>query len=220
MFKKFFGNKDDKDKEEQAARYKLWNDQKSAAMEGILGKEYDKVMHAVIPYFVGGSLDLYYYPYSIPGTGIATKELIDEFGKGPRSKTFQTYELVMFTRETIDLAGAKDETTAFGKANSNINSIMNLIARYSAEATLNPGETIEFPADMERVGGKCLILDSYDPKGTGFHFVNKTFGLMLIMEIFKSEMEWAMSNGGTNLISKLKGAGIYPYSDLNRNPIL
>jgi hypothetical protein len=36
-----------------------------------------------------------------------------------------------------------------------------MVARYSAEVTLNPYETCEFPAEMERVGGKCLIVDGY-----------------------------------------------------------
>jgi len=44
-------------------------------MEAILGKEHDMVMHAMIPYAIGGGLDLYYFPNKIEGVAIATKEL-------------------------------------------------------------------------------------------------------------------------------------------------
>ncbi len=42
-----------------------WYEKKSALMERILGKEHDMVMHAIIPYEIGGSLDLHYYPNSV-----------------------------------------------------------------------------------------------------------------------------------------------------------
>ena len=52
-----------------------WFDNKTAMMVDLLGKEHDMVMHAVIPYAIGGGLDLYYFPHGIEGTAIATKEL-------------------------------------------------------------------------------------------------------------------------------------------------
>lgn len=189
-------------------------------MEVLLGKEHEEVQHSLIPYAHGGWLDLYYYPHGIPGTGVATKELIDERGKGPGNARFKAYELVMFTRQELDLTDVAGETTAFGKANEDMVWVLTLIARYGTEASLNPFETLEFPADFGRVGGKCFILDSYDPKGTGFRFMNQSFGLLLVMEVFRSEMKWAMENGGAELIGRLKDAGVYPYSDLDRSAIL
>ncbi|MES2982911.1 MAG: hypothetical protein V4727_11405 [Verrucomicrobiota bacterium] len=138
-----------------------WYDEKSAYMEAVLGKEHDMVMHAIIPYAVGGGLDLYYYPNGIEGVGIATKEVSDLPDQGSSNKQFDQYELVMFTRHQLNLDIAKDKSTAFGKAHSNINSILNCIAPYSAQATLNHNETCEFPAEMEGLGGKCLIFQAY-----------------------------------------------------------
>jgi hypothetical protein len=40
------------------------------------------VMHAIIPYAIGGGLDLYYYPNGLPGTAIATKELSERNWSG------------------------------------------------------------------------------------------------------------------------------------------
>jgi hypothetical protein len=138
------------DADEEAGQ--RWYDRKSALMEEMLGKEHDMVMHAIIPYAVGGGLDLYYYPNGVSGTAIATKELSELPGEGSSNNMFQCYELVMFTKHQLDLDAAKDEETAFGRAHSVINAVLNQIAPYSAQATLNPNETCEFPADMPHVG--------------------------------------------------------------------
>lgn len=66
-----------------------WYDRKSALMEQMLGPEHDMVMHAMIPYHLGGSLDLYYYPNGLPGTAIATKELCTLPGQEPRNKVYR-----------------------------------------------------------------------------------------------------------------------------------
>jgi hypothetical protein len=201
--------------DEKAARE--WDEHKSKLMEEILGKEHDMVMHAIIPYAVGGGLDLYYYPHGIPGTAVATKELSELPDQGSANRDFSCYELAMFTRHALNLGEAKDKTTRFGKAHSNINSILNCMARYSASAELNANETCEFPADMERLGGKCLVFDSYGSR-TGETVRN--FGILVIIEVFRSEMEFARKQGAPELFSRLKAAGHYPYSDLEREPVV
>jgi hypothetical protein len=173
-------------------------------------------MHAIISYAVGGGLDLYYYPNGLPGTAIATKELSELPNEGSSNKVYRSYELVMFTKHRLDLDAAMDETTEFGRAHMNINTILNRIAPYSAQATLNPNETCEFPAGMERVGGKCLIFDGYACHSDD---VAENFGLLALIEVFRSEMEYARKHGGANLIKRLKAKGHYPYSDLDREPV-
>jgi hypothetical protein len=193
-----------------------WGDRKSSLMEASLGKEHDMVMHAIIPYAIGGGLDLYYYPNGVPGTAIATKELSELPNEGSSNDVYSCYELVMFTRHPLDLDAAQDEKTPFGKAHSTINAILNCVAPYSAQATLNPNETCEFPADMEGVGGKCLVFDGYAVHSDDM--VDR-FGLLAIIEVFRSEMDYARKHGGAELIKRLKQKGCYPYSDLDRKPV-
>jgi hypothetical protein len=181
-----------------------------------LGKEHNRVMHAVIPYAIGGALDLYYYPNGDFKTAIATKELSELPGKGSSNRVFECYELVMFTRHALDLDAVNDEATEFGRAHSSIRAILNRIAPYSAQATLNPNETCEFPADMPRVGGRCLIFDGYP---VYFNDAPLSFGLLAVIEVFKSEMEFARRNGGAKLLQRLLDQGHYPYSDLDREPV-
>jgi hypothetical protein len=191
--------------------YQQWYDDKTAMMVQHLGAEHDSVMHSMIPYNLGGGLDLYYFPNGIPGTAIATKELCEMRGEGSSNDVFDNYELVMFTRHALSLDDAKDESTPFEQVHCSMNAILGCIAPYSAEATLNPNETCEFPAEMDTVGGKCLIFDAYGSDGE-----HAEFGLLAIIEVHRSEMEYARKHGGRQLIGKLKQAGYYPYSDMDR----
>lgn len=193
-----------------------WYDRKSMLMEEFLGPEHDMVMHALLPFIVGGGLDLYYYPNGISGTAIATKELSNLPGSGSSNDIFTNYELVMFTRQALDLDGMYDDGNAFAVVHRKINQTLNLIARYSLEANLNPKETCEFPEDMPDVGGRCLIFDSYPPEMSED---SSEFGLLLIIEIFHSEMQYAMKHGGAKLIKRLKDRKYYPYSDMDRKSV-
>ncbi len=210
-------NGSDAPSDEELAEMEAWDKEKSAQMESVLGKEHDMVMHALIPYGIGGSLDLYYYASGVAGTGIATKELSEKPGEGSKNDVYPCYELVMFTKLPIDLDLVQVEGSAFGTIHDTIRRVLNMIARYSAQAKLNPRETCEFPADMEKVGGKCLIFDAYEPSGER---KEAEFGVMLVMEVHRSEMEWARANGGAKLIEKLKEAGHYPYSDMERDAVV
>ena len=201
------------DEDEIAAQE--WYDRKSALMANILGEEHDTVMHAMIPFAIGGGLDLYYFPNGIEGTGVATKELSEFPGEGSSNDVFDCYELVMFTRQPISLDDAQDESTAFDQVHGSINAILNSIASYSSQATLNPNETCEFPEDFQTIGGNCLIFDAY-----GTDKEHSEFGLLAVIEIHRSEMDFARKNGGVRLIQKLKKSGVYPYSDMNRPTVV
>jgi hypothetical protein len=126
---------------------------------------------------------------------------------------YHCYELVMFTRHPLDLDAAKHESAPFGRAHAAISAILNCVAPYSAQASLNPNETCEFPADMPRLGGRCLIFDGYPSYS---HAEPTDFGLLAVIEVFPSEMEYARKNGGAKLLERLQAKGHYPYSDLDR----
>jgi hypothetical protein len=211
-----FGKKDNQGSDLDARAEEEWYERKSKLMGDILGWEHDMVMHAIIPYALGGGLDLYYFPNGIAGTAVATKELSELPNEGSSNKRFSCYGLVMFTRRTLNLDDAKNKETAFGKAHANINIILNHMAPYSATASLNPNETCEFPAGMDLVGGKCLIFDDY---GSHTEKSVRRFGMLAVIEVFRSEMNFARTHGGAQLIAKLKSAGHYPYSDLDREPV-
>jgi hypothetical protein len=213
-----------KEKQEQEDALELASYQaKSEFMERILGKEHDMVRHSIIPFAVGGGLDLYFYPGFMGGTAIGTKELVDRDFGGPANKLFDCYELVMCAKSAIDLASAAEEVPpkgSFGHEQREIHGMLNILGRYAPQAKLNPYDTLEFPAEMQGVGGKCLIIDALCEPFADEKTKAKKFGLMLVMEIHRDEMEYAMKQRGKELIAKLKAKGHYPFTGIERESVL
>lgn len=203
-----------------AEEYERHAEAKTAAMETILGPMHDMVGHAVIPFQVGGAVDMYYFPNCMPGTAFATMELIDPDGKGPRPNRLGTYELVAFTRHAIpaDGSGGRDKGP-FGQIEQRIWAIFTTVGHYGRQAVLNPGETCEVPAG-EGQQELCLLFDTYAKDGGEFEIDGQKHSLLLCIEVFREEMEYAMENGSKALIEKLKAAACYPYSDLDRDPVV
>ncbi|MDR0506905.1 MAG: suppressor of fused domain protein [Dysgonamonadaceae bacterium] len=188
---------------------------KMSGLEAVLGKSHNMVGHAIIPFEIGGSVDMYYFPNGIKGTGFATMELLDLDGKGTLPNRRGTYEFVAFTKLNYESGGEKGTQMPFSLIERKICRIFTGVGFYSREAVLNPGETCELP-NGEGKENTCLIFDYY-----GDFFVGKRkHHLLLIMEIFRSEMEFAMKNGSAKLFELLKDKGIYPYSDLDREPVV
>lgn len=188
---------------------------KKQGLENVLGEMHDMVGHAIIPFAVGGAVDMYYFPNHIKGTGFATMELIDPNGTGPLPNRFGTYELVAFTKERMN----EDEevSTAFTTIERRICGTFTTIANYSSQAVLNPLETCEIPSDEAEY--RCLIFDNYRPAGEGFQVGDRRHHLLLCLEVFRSEMEYARKQGSVALLGLLKQKGFYPYSDLDREPV-
>jgi hypothetical protein len=189
---------------------------KSIGLENVLGKMHSVVGWASIPFVAGGALDMYYFPNHIEGTGFVTMELIDPDGGGPLPNDLGTYELVAFTRH--EYADGEDSQTPFNLVKKEFCGFFSMIGFYSREAILNPNETCEVPKG-EGEEGACFIFDVYQPDQTEFNIGDRKHHLLLCIQLHRSEVEYAMTNGGQELIRKLKQAGNYPYSDLDRIPV-
>ncbi len=181
---------------------------KAQGLENILGKPADLVGHAIIPFDAGGAVDMYYYPHAIKGTGFATMELIQPDGSGPVANRNGTYELVAFTK--LNYVNDTTETSPFNLIERRTCGTFTAIGFFSFEAKLEPGETMEIPADDAPT--KCIVFDEYRPHNKDFLIGDKKYGLLLVIEVFRDEMEYAMRNGSDALLEKLKEKGFYPYS--------
>lgn len=215
--KNIFGKKNTEQKFSNEI-YEKHYEAKQKAIERILGKMHDSVGHAIIPFQVGGTVDMYYFPNVIRGTAFVTMELIEPDGTGPIPNRMGTYELVAFTKHSLSESD-KNEEHPFNKIERRICGIFTVIGNYSFEAKLEPGETIEIPGD-EGEEGTCLVLDEYKREGVNFEIDGKKHGLLLCIEIFRSEMVYAMENGSAKLLAMLKEKGYYPYSDLDRQSVI
>jgi len=199
--------------EEHEKDYEL----KSEGLESVLGKMHDLVKHAIIPFAIGGAVDMYYFPNHIKGTGFATMELLDPDGKGPKENRLGTYELVAFTKHNFSTS--EETQTPFYLIDRQACGFLTAIGMFSSQAVLNPKETIEVP-NGKHEENTCLIFDLYEPNGNKFLIGNREHHLMLCMQIFRSEMEYARQHGSDELFKKLKEKEFYPYSDLDREPVI
>ena len=197
--------------EEFETDYKL----KEQGLENVLGAMHGIVGHAIIPFSIGGAVDMYYFTNGVKGTGFATMELLDPDGNGPKPNRIGTYELVAFTK--LDYNDIEENPTEFNTIERRFCGIFTTIGNYSSQAVLNPFETIEVPNRTDE--NNCLILDKYAPEGKEFAIGDRTHHLLLCLEVFRSEMEFARKNGSGKLIELLKEKGFYPYSDLDRDPV-
>ncbi|MCL2474648.1 MAG: suppressor of fused domain protein [Chloroflexi bacterium] len=210
MFENWKKRKADKEEKLEDDAYQI----KDKYIESIMGKEHDMVGHAIIPYCVGGAFDQYYYPDFCNGTAIVTKELVNYKFNSPKNDIYDAYELVIVTRNKINTSGE----LALEYDDGPFIEILNMLGRYSTTAKLNPFETIEFPDgfENENLSRRCLIIDAISEPLCNEETHNRKFGLMLIMEIHRDEMEFAMQQKGKDLIEKLKQKGIYPLTGVNR----
>ncbi len=214
FFKNLFGGNKKREftEEELNTDYEL----KTKGLENLLGKMHDIVGHAIIPFEIGGTVDMYYFNNHIPGTGFATMELLNPDGIGPKKNKLGTYELVAFSNKKYN--NNDENQTDFNLIERRICGIFTAIGNYSKQAVLNPNETIEIPKGEDE--NMCLIFDNYKPENKEFKIGERSHHLLLCLEVFKSEMEYARNNGSENLIKLLKEKGIYPYNDLDRNPVV
>ncbi len=189
---------------------------KKKGLETILGEMYPMVGHAIIPFQIGGAVDMYYFTHAIPGTGFATMELLEPDGSGPQPSKIGTYELVGFTKFKIEDENEKEN---FARIERRMCGIFTILGNYSREAVLNPLETVELPGGKDEPN-RCLILDEYKKDGVEFLVGGRRHGLLLVVEVFRSEMEYAMQHGSSSIIRKLQEKGYYPYSDLDRDPVV
>jgi hypothetical protein len=193
---------------------------KTKALERVLGPMHHMVGHAIIPFQLGGSVDMYYFPNGIAGTGFATMELIEPDGTGPKPNRVGTYELVAFTKQRMPAmeAGQLKKDDSFTVITSRMCRILTLVSLYSFQAVLEPGDTCEIPGEDENT--HSFVFDEYDPHGTGFIIDGKTHCLLACIEVFRRELEYARQNGSDALLKRLKLTGNYPYSDLDRQPVI
>ena len=206
-------------REFEDAEYRKHFDAMKSAVERFLGPMDNIVGHAIIPFELGGAVDMYYFPNHIRGTGFVTFELIAPDGSGPMPNRIGTYELVTFTKlMKPPIARDRDTNHPFNKIERRMCGIMTKIGRYSFEAVLNPGETCEIPPVHEQPA-QCLIFDQFGGKDEIFEIGGHKHSILLCIEVFRSEMDYAMKQGSEVVIKKLKEKGYYPYSDLDRDPV-
>jgi len=215
MLKGLFGGSKKKEPGFSEEEFERDYESKKLGMEKILGPMYPLVGHAVLPFQLGGPVDMYYFAETCEGTCMATMELLEPDGTGPKPSRIGTYELVAFTKHKVSY---EPNNPKFDEIVMRMRVIFTNLARYAVDDKFNPLETVELPGSKGDPG-YCVILDEYKKPGTDFLVSGRKHGLLLVIIVHRSEMIAAMKNGSVTVLDKLKDKGYYPYSDLDREPV-
>jgi hypothetical protein len=141
-------------------------------------------------------------------------EVVEPNGDGPVIGDFGRYEFVAFTRLPFD----QRDTPSFQAIENRLWGIFTSGANYSRVAALGSNQTVEMPGEGED-DSNFLVLAEFEKPGVELMVNGLPFRLLLIIEVFRSEMEFARREGVPALIGRLEAAGYYPYSDLDRQSV-
>jgi hypothetical protein len=187
-------------------------DAKQKALENLLGPMDQSVYHAIVPFSMGGSLDLYTFSNAIPGTVFVTQELIgpgkqDRTARGPKG----FYELAMCRKANA----AQDEAGL-----NLVSRLLNPVAQHAFSTPLGPGETAALPGEDDDGPPQFVLFTEFNPRGVPFAVGDETFILLCVITIFESEFAFIKKHGVAPFLDKLKAAGEYPYSTLERAAVV
>ena len=217
-------------------------------LDEILGPAEPLVLHSIVPFCIGGALDLYYYVNSrFGGTFFASQELTSPDFL-PSNRSLDAFELAIATRLTVksqpDETPTKTKKPGFfkrlfsvkspeEKKRDDLHRVLTNLAFYvcSDGVEVNGYDTLEFPQDFDdkQLAGRCFIFDELPaaapvPVPTSpderSPLDGKRFGVLLAIEVFRKEMNWAREEGTEKLVERLQAAGAYPFSDLDREPVV
>jgi hypothetical protein len=179
------------------------------ALEGILGRAEPSIHVAIPPLYDGGGADVLAFRGFVPGFTYVTSGLtggVDNVHQKP-GQSVGNYELMI----CLPSGGA-------WAAN-----LISLLARYTLETVVNPGETMDLPVDeVPALKGSlisAILFAEPDLKGKRFQFAGKQFGLLLCVGVTTRELKVAQRDGSAILLRALKRKGVFPYFDVSRSSL-
>ena len=174
-------------------------DARKAALESVLGPAEDTVLHAAIPFYLGGQADVLSFRTQIAGRVAATCELLGE----PSQKRN--------VQGTFELAFAHRDDNAWGP------NIISRLARYTCDAVLQPGQTMDIGA---AVPAKSTIAGFFFDDFKRMKFQGAKAGVLLCIGLTADEVAACRRGKRQMVYDALIAQQVFPYTDLFRPSVL
>jgi suppressor of fused protein SUFU len=173
----------------------IW-DSRIAALSEALGSNMVSGFHAPQPFAFGGQADVLVFDH-LGGRAYVTADLT-----GKPEMVYADYELMVCHRDKETIWGAN---------------VVSRLAPYTQQAPILSGESMDIDeATPTHSPIKALLFDTYRT----FNMFGETFDLRLCIGITKDELQFKFDHGAEALLSKLREAGVYPFTDLSRSSVL
>ncbi|TKW61185.1 MAG: suppressor of fused domain protein [Blastochloris viridis] len=178
------------------------------ALEGIFGAKETEILVAAKPLHMGGDADVVQFKHHISGVVYVTSGLtLAE--NDQKSSEWKQYELMICHRDSGEDWGAET---------------ISRLAPYTLEYELQPGHTMDLGESDEDSTLSALYFDEYatfEVQGD-----SNTYGVLLAVGITEDELEYIRQLQDEGLPAhmiftrKLEKAGVFPYTDLQRDSIV
>ncbi len=179
---------------------KIW-DARIEALTRALGEPGDTVFHSPVPFHLEGFADVVPFPSYVTGMTYVTADLT-----GPESAQIDNalgnYELMICLQ--------KDTPAAAG--------LISKLARYTCDAELNPGETMDMPNFFGDKTMRGILFTTPEPE-ISFQLAGNDCGLMLLIGITKEELAFKQQHGSEKLLALLKQHKVFPYTIPDRKTV-
>lgn len=174
-------------------------DARKAALESVLGPAEDTVLHAVVPFHLGGQADVLAFHKHIAGRVAATCELL---GEPSQKQNLQgTYELMIADRDGNDWGP----------------NVISKLARYTCDAVLQPGQTMDIGS---AVPPKSTIAGFFFDDYKRMKYEGQDAGLLLCIGLTADEVAACRKGKRQEVYDALKAQKVFPYTDLFRPSVL
>jgi hypothetical protein len=175
-----------------------WNARKGA-LESVLGPAEDTVLHAMVPFHMGGQADVLVFRKHVAGRVAATCELLGDPSQKPN--LLGTFELAIAHRDDSDWGP----------------SVISRLARYTCDAQLQPGQTMDIgPAVPPKSTISGFLFDDYKR----MTYADADAGLLLCVGLTPDELEACKQGKRQMVYDALIAQGVYPFTDLFRPSVL
>jgi hypothetical protein len=151
-----------------------------------------------VPLYLGGDADVLTFRHFVPGFTYVTSGLTGVDDIPQRRSRFGNYELMICTRDDAPWAAG----------------IISSLARYTLDARLEDGETMDYPMFPSKRLSALLFAQ---PPGMGlFSFGGSDYHCLLCIGITAKELRRCHDQGSAPVIATLKQVGVFPFTSLDR----
>jgi hypothetical protein len=170
-------------------------------LERELGRKEDAVIHAIVGFEFGGPPDL----------------LLFRHAPGVKGTFYVTSDLLFFERQPKNSLGRYEVAICLPMENKWAEHILYKLSQATVEEAFDVGDTADITAWVEV---DCAMKGLLFAKLVSFEFGGQPFGALLCLGVTRSELDYALERGSEDLLGRLKAAGAFLITDLNRAPVV